>query len=417
MSTPLHTADTRPRFSNGAAVADSKHSSTCQATESEFQQLVQEAHSIGKNVLAVHAGDVDQRARFPTEAINALRKAHLLSAYVPKAYGGMGLNVIQVARLCEVLGHYCGSSAMIYAMHKIQVACIVHHAQSSTFFQGYLRRIVEEQRLIASATTELGIGGDLRSSICAVEMDGENFCLVKKAPVISYGEAADDILITSRKDPQAPASEQVHVLVHKADYTAEPLSTWDTLGFRGTCSSGFTVTAKGKASQIIPTPFADILAQTMHPYSHVVWSSLWAGIASDAVNRARAFVRAEARKTPGETPLNAIRLAETDCQLQEMRSSIAAFTQEYQQMLLDGQHDAGNFGFAIRTNNLKLTASRMVVDIVGRAMMICGIAGYRNDSKYSLARHLRDAYGAALMVNNDRIMKHNATMLMVHKEG
>ena len=50
-------------------------------------------------------------------------------------------------------------------------------------------------------------------------------------------------------------------------------------------------------------------------------------------------------------------------------------------------------------------------------MLICGIAGYRNDSKYSLARHLRDAYGAALMVNNDRIMKLNATMLMVHREG
>ena len=33
--------------------------------------------------------------------------------------------------------------------------------------------------------------------------------------------------------------------------------------------------------------------------------------------------------------------------------------------------------------------------------------------------YLRDAdyvSGAALMVNNDRIMKHNATMLMVHKE-
>ena len=50
-------------------------------------------------------------------------------------------------------------------------------------------------------------------------------------------------------------------------------------------------------------------------------------------------------------------------------------------------------------------------------MLICGIAGYRNDSKYSLSRHLRDAYGAALMVNNDRIMKLNATMLMAQREG
>jgi acyl-CoA dehydrogenase len=50
-------------------------------------------------------------------------------------------------------------------------------------------------------------------------------------------------------------------------------------------------------------------------------------------------------------------------------------------------------------------------------MLICGIAAYRNDSHISLGRHLRDAYGAALMVNNDRIMTHNATLLLAHKEA
>jgi acyl-CoA dehydrogenase len=383
-----------------------------------FERILETVHAIGKEVLGVHAADVDRQARFPHEAMDALKQARLLSAYVPKSRGGLGLDIQQIAKICELLGHYCGSSAMIYAMHKIQVACIVHHAQHSPYFQSYLQQLVEEQRLMASATTELGIGGDLRSSICAVEVEGDRFRLTKKAPVISYGEAADDILITARKSPEALASDQVHVLVRRGDYQAEPLSTWDTLGFRGTCSSGFTVTATGQAAQVLPTPFAEILSQTMHPYSHIVWSSLWSGIAADAVNQARAFVRAEARKTPGETPLNAIRLAEVDRMLQEMRHNIASFISEYRQMLAEGNPDAfSNFGFVIRTNNLKLSSSQLVVDIVGRAMLICGISGYRNDSKFSLARHLRDAYGAALMVNNDRITKHNAAMLLVHKEG
>jgi len=288
----------------------------------------------------------------------------------------------------------------------------------SAFFRDYLRQLVDEQRLIASATTEIGVGGDLRSSICAVEVQGDAFTLTKKAPVISYGEAADDILITCRKSPDAPAAEQVHVLAHLDECKLERLSGWDTMGFRGTCSSGFTVTTKGKAEQILPTPFAQILAQTMHPYSHIVWGSLWSGIAIDAVNQARAFVRAEARKTPGETPVSAIRLAETDRVLHDMKNNIATLTREYHQMLLDGCPEAfNNFGFSIRTNNLKLSSSQLIVDIVSRAMLICGISGYRNDSKYSLARHLRDAYGAALMVNNDRIIKLNATMLLAHKEG
>src|SRR5262249_53677012 len=151
---------------------------------------------------------------------------------------------------------------------------------------------------------------------------------------------------------------------------------------------------------------------------HVVWSSLWTGVATDALNRARAFVRAEARKTPGETPLSALRLAEADGVLQEMHHNVAAHAREYHELLTQGRPEAfGQFGFAVRTNNLKLTSSQRVVDVVGRAMLICGISGYRNDSKYTLSRHLRDAYGAALMVNNDRILKLNAAMLTVHREG
>jgi acyl-CoA dehydrogenase len=53
--------------------------------------------------------------------------------------------------------------------------------------------------------------------------------------------------------------------------------------------------------------------------------------------------------------------------------------------------------------------------VVGKAMLICGIQGYRNDSKLTLGRHLRDAYGAALMVNNDRILGQSATMQIVQR--
>jgi acyl-CoA dehydrogenase len=386
--------------------------------EDHFSNLLQQAHAIGQETLAVYAAEVDRDAKFPKESIQALRNAKLLSAAVPTEFGGFGLNVIQIGMICEVLGHYCGSTAMIYAMHQIQVACIVHHAQQSEFFRNYLRQLTHEQRLIASATTEVGVGGDLRSSICAVEVTGDSFRLIKKAPVISYGAAADEVLVTCLRAPNVQPNEQVQVLVRREDTRLEQFSGWDTLGFRGTCSCGFVLTATGNVAQIIPIPFADILAQTMHPYSHIVWCSLWSGIAVDAVNKARAFVRAEAKKTPGETPISAMRLAEVDLLLQEMRHNIAALAGEYHNLLTGNDPVAfRSFGFAIRTNNLKLSCSQQVVEIVNRAMLICGLASYRNDSKYSLTRQLRDAYGAALMVNNDRIMKLNATLLLAYKEG
>ena len=384
----------------------------------EFENLLAKIHKIGLEVVAQHAADVDQKARFPVEGITALKELKLLSCYVPTEFGGMGLELMQVAKICEVLGHYCGSTAMIFAMHQIVVGCVIRHAHNAPWFHSYLRELVQQQRLIASATTEIGVGGDLRSSICALEIDGNRFRITKKAPVISYGEAADDIMVTCRRAADSPASDQVQLIVRKdrGPVTLEALSGWDTLGFRGTCSAGFVLTGEGSMDQIQPAPFAEILQQTMHPHAHILWSSLWLGIASDAVNQARAFVRNEARKNPSMPPTSALRLADADSVLQGMRSNVYLTAIDYQKMMAENRIDAfSGFGFAIRINNLKVSSSNIAVDIVNRAMLICGIAGYRNDSKFSLGRHLRDAHGAAIMVNNDRIMNHNANMLLVHR--
>ncbi|WP_457333084.1 acyl-CoA dehydrogenase family protein [Rhizobacter sp. P5_C2] len=382
----------------------------------QLPALLEGLHGIGRDIIAPHAAEVDRDARFPHEAYAALKQQKLLSCYVPVEYGGMGLNISDLSQICEVLGQYCGSTAMIFAMHQIQVGCIVHHALDSEFFRGYAREMVEHQYLIASATTELGIGGDVRSSLCAVQVTGDRFTLEKQTPVISYGATADAILVTCRKSEDAARNDQVQVLVRKSDYELTKLSGWDTLGFRGTCSEGFVLKSQGRVEQILPQPYADIHRRTMHPFSHVVWASLWLGLSIDAVSRARSAVRAEARKNPSVTPISATRLAELDTVLFSMRGGVYQTLREYHDVLIANDPEAySGFSFAININNLKLTASQFVVEVVGKAMLICGIQGYRNDSKLTLGRHLRDAYGAALMVNNDRILGQSATMQIVQR--
>ena len=383
-----------------------------------FEPVLARVHQIGREIVAAHADAVDRDARFPREAFAALREEKLLSAYVPVEYGGMGLDVREIAMLCEALGQYCASTAMIFAMHQIQAACVVHHALGSEWFRDYAREMVACQLLLASATTELGIGGDTRQSICAVKVEGDRFTLEKQAPVISYGAEADAILVTCRRAEDAPRSDQLQVLVRREDRELKPLSAWDTLGFRGTCSPGFALKSAGDARQILPVPYAEIHSRTQHPFAHVVWSSLWLGLASDALSRARAAVRAEARKNPGVTPISATRLAEADLVLDSMRASVHGMRDEYARLLEEGDPEAfASYAFVIRVNNLKLNASQLVLDVVARAMVICGIAGYRNDSKLTLGRHLRDATGAGLMVNNDRILGQNATMQVALREG
>jgi acyl-CoA dehydrogenase len=173
--------------------------------------------------------------------------------------------------------------------------------------------------------------------------------------------------------------------------------------------------AEGEEGLVLDDPYAEISSQTMLPVSQLLRSSVWLGLATAATDRARRYVRAEARKKPGVTPPSAMRLAELMVQLQRMEELIDGVARRYDRQCDDLDALAG-MGFAIAMNSLKVSSSLLVIEIVRRAMEICGMAGYRSDSPYSLGRILRDAHGAALMVNNDRINGNTAQMLLIQRE-
>ena len=225
-------------------------------------------------VAAQYCGEVDRDARFPHEAIRSLKDNRLLGLMIPREYGGEGASLKDIADICCLLGQHCSSTGMTFAMHQIKTASLVSHGGASNWHRSFMERLAREQLLIASATTEAGIGGDLRNSICAVERDGDTFRLRKDASVISYGAHADAILVTARRAPDAPSSDQVMVAVLKEQYTLQRTAEWNTLGMRGTCSEGHIFEAAGRAEQIFPKPFAEIAAQSMLASSHILWSSL-----------------------------------------------------------------------------------------------------------------------------------------------
>lgn len=385
----------------------------------QANEIIERARKVAREAAAPAAIEVDRDARFPKETFDAQRKERLLGAYVPKELGGLGCGIATLAGICEAIGGACGASGLITAMHHIQVACLVRHGIDNATLRGYLAEVAEKQRLLASVTSEVGIGGDMRSSITAVARNGGTFSLEKAATTISYGEHADDLLVTSRRDASSPPSDQVLTLVRKGEFTLEKTGNWDTLGMRGTCSNGYKLSSHGSVEQIFALPFGDIASRTMVPFSHILWAGAWLGIASDAVSRARVFVRGEARKKPGTVPANALRLAEVMNLLQLMRNNVHDAANECDSLIraADGATDELlSIGFAIKINNLKLASSQLVAQIVQQCLLIVGIAGYKNDSKVSMGRHLRDSLSAALMIGNDRIYATNASLLLVHKD-
>ena len=366
-------------------------------------------------VAAQHADDVDKAGRFPKEAVDAMKAERLMGIQIPPDCGGEGRSTSEIAELCTIMAQGCAASAMIFAMHQIKVSSLVSHGTEAPWHRDFMRRICAEQLLLGSATTEGGIGGNLRNSICAIEVEGERCRLEKDATVISYGKQADAILITSRAHKDAPPSDQVMTVFLKDQYSLEQTHVWDTMGMRGTCCDGFLFKGEAPAEQILPKPFAEIAAQSMLASSHLLWSALWYGIAVDAFAKAQSFVRAAARKAPGTQPPGLVQLAEMSSQLQVIRSNIQAGLTSYEQALKD-QDRLSSMGFSVAMNNVKIASSEMILPVINQALRICGIMGYKNGTPYSMGRHLRDAHSAELMISNDRILGNTATMLLVHKQ-
>jgi acyl-CoA dehydrogenase len=296
---------------------------------------------------------------------------------------------------------------MIYAMHQTKVACVVRHGKASAWHQHLLRRLANEQLLLASSTTEGQGGGDVRNSSAAIERDGSRITLERQATVISYGQAADGIVTIARRAADASSSDQVLVTFLKQDYTLEPTVGWDAFGMRGTCSEGFNLAASGSSEQILPVSYDKIHAQTMMPVAHLLWSAAWTGIATAAAERARGFVRKAAQRAGGALPPAAAHLTRANASLRTLRSLITTALQRFE-AASDDPAALEAIDFQTGMNLLKVNASELAVATVTSAMQTCGLSGYRNDSEFSIGRHLRDILSSPIMISNDRILANTA---------
>lgn len=361
---------------------------------------------------ARHAAAVDEAARFPAEAIAAAREQRLMGIMAPRELGGEGASVSDTVDVCYRLGRACASTAMIYAMHQTKVACLIRHGRGNAWHERLLRRLCDEQMLLASSTTEGQGGGNVRASQAPIERSGTRISLERNAAVISYGAQADGVVTTARRTADASSADQVLVVFLKEDYSLEPQLSWDTLGMRGTCSAGFTLKASGDIAQILPDPYEKIHAQTMTPVAHLMWAGAWAGIATDAVERAQSFIRKASRQANGQLPPGAAQFAKASSSLGMLRSVIASALARYEQASQD-ERTLASIDFQTMINLTKVDAAELAVTTVMSALRACGLAGYRNDGEFSIGRHLRDVLSSPLMINNDRIIANISTALLM----
>ncbi|MDR9344649.1 hypothetical protein FEP00_04852 [Burkholderia multivorans] len=148
----------------------------------------------------------------------------------------------------------------------------------------------------------------------------------------------------------------------------------------------------------------------MVPVSHILWAAVWIGVAGDAFNRAHQFFRAQARQSDGASSPASRRLAESLALLQAMQARVDNVLRLYESGA--PRSWSGGMAWAAEINTLKTYVSTTALQVAHEAMMICGMAGYKHGTPFSVGRHIRDLHAAPLMINNDRIATNTSSLLL-----
>jgi acyl-CoA dehydrogenase len=166
--------------------------------------------------------------------------------------------------------------------------------------------------------------------------------------------------------------------------------------------------ARADADQVMPEPYERIHAQTMVPFAHLLWGSVWAGIAAVATGKAQTFIRHAMRNSNGQMPPGAAHFTQAVSTLRTLRGVLSAAMRSYEAVMSDEKAIA-SLEFQSMITLTKVQVSELAATTVMSAMRACGLSGYRNDTEFSIGRHLRDVLSAPIMISNDRIMANLAT--------
>jgi alkylation response protein AidB-like acyl-CoA dehydrogenase len=85
----------------------------------EYQALRESVRALADSKIAPVAREVDEQARYPQEAADALQSAGLAAAHVPEEFGGEGADALGVVIIIEEVARVCGSSSLIPAVNKL----------------------------------------------------------------------------------------------------------------------------------------------------------------------------------------------------------------------------------------------------------------------------------------------------------
>jgi alkylation response protein AidB-like acyl-CoA dehydrogenase len=146
-------------------------------TLSEEHRAIREAaRAVAEAKIAPFAADVDENARFPQEAADALLAVDFHAPHVPEQYGGAGADALATVLIIEEIARVCVSSSLITAVNKLG-SLPVQIGGSEELKAKYLGALARGEGGFSYCLSEPDAGSDAANQKTRAVRDGDDWVL------------------------------------------------------------------------------------------------------------------------------------------------------------------------------------------------------------------------------------------------
>ena len=328
--------------------------------------------------------EIDQEQYIPESAIKRLFEIGVMGLTVPEEYGGLGFGVTSYNRVLELIGKYCGSTAVVVSAHQSIGCKAIMLFGTEKQKKQYLPEVARNY-LSAFCLSEPDVGSDAagQQTRCELSEDGEYFILNGEKKWSTSGALAGMFTVMAKQQVvdqrTGKTRDGVTALICTPDM--EGLDVFQKnrskTGIRGTWQARIRFNN-------VRVPRENLLhiegkglnvALTCLNYGRCTLSAGVTGAAKQAMNQSVKW--AQTRYQFGR-PLADFELV----QQRIARMSALTYAMDAMLYMMTGMLDRGDKDIMVETAITKVFSSHIGWDVIDDAMQIMGGEGYMTENEF-----------------------------------
>ncbi|WP_166391076.1 acyl-CoA dehydrogenase family protein [Nocardioides ochotonae] len=352
---------------------------------SEDHEAIREAvRDICDAKIAPYAAEVDDKARYPQEAHDALVASDFFAPHVAEEYEGVGADALATCIVIEEVARACASSSLIPAVNKLGSMPLILGG-SEELKRKYLVPMAQGRAGFSYGLSERDAGSDTASMKTRAVRDGDDWVINGQKSWITNAGVSEFYTVLAVTDPEGARGRNVSAfIVEKSDEGFTFGEKERKLGIKGSPTRELLFdNVRIPGDRMIGEPGTGLkLALRTLDHTRVTIGAQAIGIAQGALDFAVGYVKE--RKQFGK---NIADFQGIQFMLADMAMKLEAARQMVYVAAAKSERDDADLGFFGAA--AKCFASDVAMEITTDAVQLLGGYGYTQD--FPVERMMRDA--------------------------